>query len=176
MSERRFPWRTTMFVSLGINLLLVGLIVGALAAGARLRREASGSTLSRAEFTQIIEAMPDDTRRVVRRAVVRGWFQSRDVRREAGRLRREAFEAASAEPYDVERVRAAFARMREADAATTGVYHDRIAEALATLTPEQRRAALEVIRDAARARRSSAIQPDEAAPTPDPEVLDAPTP
>lgn len=161
MSERRFPWRTTLFVSLAFNLLLVGLIVGAMAAGARLRREAPGAAFSRADFAQVLETLPEESRRVVRRAVVRGWLQSRDNRNEAGRLRREAFETAAAEPYDIESVRAAFARMREADAATTGVYHDRIAEALGELTPEQRRAALEAIRQAARARRSAAVQPDE---------------
>jgi uncharacterized membrane protein len=175
MNERRFPWRATMFVSLAVNLLLIGLIVGALAAGARLRREGPGA-LSRAEFAQIVQAMPAESRRVVRRAVVQGWFQSRGDRLEAGRLRREAFEAASSEPYDVERVRAAFARMREADAATVGVYHDRIAEALATLTPEQRRAALLAIRDASRARRSAAVQPGEADPSLDLETPDAPAP
>jgi uncharacterized membrane protein len=154
-----------MFLSLAVNLLLVGLIIGAVAAGARLRRDAPGGAFSRADFAQIMETLPEESRRVVRRAVVRGWFQSRDNRNEAGRLRREAFEIAAAEPYDAERVRAAFARMREADAATTGVYHDRIADALGELTPDQRRAALEAIRQAARARRTPSLAPD-AAPTP----------
>lgn len=160
MSERRFPWRATLFFSLAFNLLLVGLIIGAVAAGARLRREAPGAAFARADFAQVMEALPPDSRRVVRRAIVRGWLQSRDDRSEAGRLRREAFEIAATEPYDVERVRAAFARMREADAATTGVYHDRIAEALGELTPEHRRAALEAIGRAARARRTPNLTPD----------------
>jgi uncharacterized membrane protein len=176
MSERRFPWRTTLFVSLAFNLLLVGLMVGALAAGARLRREAPGAAMSRAEFAQIVETLPAESRRVVRRAVVQGWFQSRDTRREAIRLRREAFDIASTEPYDVERVRAAFARMREADAATTSVYHERIAEALAALTPEQRRLVLAAFRDAARARRPAIDQSvDPETPTL-PEAPDAPQP
>lgn len=176
MSERRFPWRTTLFVSLAFNLLLVGLIVGAMAAGARLRREAPGAALSRADFAQIVATLPEESRRVVRRAVVRGWFQSRDNRNEAGRLRREAFEIAATEPYDAERTRAAFARMREADAATTGIYHDRIADALAELTPEQRRVALEAIRQAVRARRAATLTPDAEGGGAEPEAPAPPVP
>lgn len=155
--ERRFPWRTLLFVSAALNLLMIGAAIGALGAGVRVERQTSGAVVDRLPGTRaFITALPADVQPQVRAELARGWVQSREARRAAARARREAFIAASTEPYDAARVSAAFARMRAADQAAVGVFHDNVAEAFARMTPEQRRQALAALRRAPPARRSEA--------------------
>lgn len=154
MSESRFPWRTLAFVSAAVNLLVLGAVVGAIGAGVRIQREAPEALVERIPGPRaFLTALPPETRAKVRQDLVRSWANSRTLRREALQARRDAFAAAAAEPYDAARVRTAFARLRAADQAAIGVFHDDIAEAFAELTPEERRAALESLRRAPPARR-----------------------
>lgn len=154
MSEGRFPWRTLLFVSAAVNLLGLGAVVGAVGAGVRLQREAPEALVERIPGPRaFLTALPPETRAKVRQELVRSWADSRALRQEALQARREAFAAAMAEPYDTARVRTAFARLRVADQAAIGVFHDDIAEAFAELSPEERRAALESLRRAPPARR-----------------------
>jgi uncharacterized membrane protein len=106
-------------------------------------------------------ALPPETRAKMRRELADSWVETRELRQAAIQARRDAFAAASIEPYDVERVRAAFARLRAADQAAIGVFHDNIVEAFARLTPEERREALAALRRAAPASRPASA-PDEA--------------
>jgi uncharacterized membrane protein len=157
----RFPWRTLLFLSVALNLLVLGSVAGALGAGVRLQREASESVVARMPGPRgFVRALPPDLRRTMRRELAESWTQSRELRRAANEARREAFTAAAQEPYDAERVRAAFARLREADQAAIAVFHDRVIDAFARLTPEQRAQALQALRTAAPARRQS-IAPQE---------------
>jgi hypothetical protein len=87
------------------------------------------------------------------------WTQSREARRAALQARRDAFAAAASEPYDVERVRAAFARLRAADQGAEAVFHDNVVAAFGNLSPQERREALDALRRAAPARRQSALTP-----------------
>lgn len=160
MSERTFPWRTLLFVSVALNLLAIGVIAGGYAAGVRLERDAPDAVVARMPGTRaFMAALPPETRAKVRVELADSWTQSRDMRRAAIEARREAFDAAAAEPYDTARVRAAFARLRAADQAAIGVFHDNVVEAFATLTPQERREALAALRRAAPARRAN-IAPD----------------
>lgn len=150
MSERRFPWRTLLFVSVAFNLLIVGAVAGAIGAGVRVERQAAGAAVDRMPGVRaFMAALPPEARAGVRRELVRSWRDSRDLRQAAAQARRDAFVAAAAEPYDLEQVRAAFARMRQADAAVTNVFHDNVVRAFAELTPQQRREALSALRGAA---------------------------
>jgi uncharacterized membrane protein len=92
----------------------------------------------------------------MRVALAQTWSQTRDLRQQAVQARRDAYAAAATEPYDAERVRAAFARVRAADGAALAAYHDNIIAAFATLTPAERHQALEVLRNAAGVRQSLA--------------------
>lgn len=158
-----FPWRTLLFASVALNLLVIGAIAGAWGAGVRLQREVGDAVVSRMPGPRaFLNALPPETREIMRRELADSWGESRDLRREALQARRDAFAAASAEPYDVERVRTAFARLREADQRAIGVFHDNVVEAFARLTPEQRAEAMEALRRAAPARRQ-AIAPSEQA-------------
>jgi uncharacterized membrane protein len=166
MSESRFPWRTLLFLSLAFNLLVIGAVVGAAGAGVRLQREAAGAVIERIPGPRaFLAALPPETRVKMRRELVRSWSESRELRRAAAQARREAFAAASEEPYDAERVRAAFARLREADQAAIAVFHDNVAAAFGALTPEERRQALEALRRAAPASRRAIAPQEEAEPT-----------
>lgn len=169
MSERTFPWRTLLFISVAVNLLALGVIVGGYVAGVRLEREAPEAVVARMPGTRaFMAALPPETRAKVRVELADSWTESRETRRAAAQARRDAFDAAGAEPYDAARVRAAFARLRAADQAAIGVFHDNVAEAFARLTPQERREALEALRRAPPARRANiapgAEQADRAAP------------
>lgn len=167
MSERKFPWRALLFASVALNLLAVGAVAGALGAGVRLERESPREAVVRMPGARaFMAALPVDLRVKMRAALADSWVESREARRASREARLAAFEAAAQEPYDVERVRAAFARVREADQAAIGVFHDSVVEAFATLSPEERREALEALRRAPPARRASVApaQSDEGAP------------
>ncbi len=159
----RFPWRTLLFLSVALNLLIIGAVVGALGAGVRIQREADAALLARMPGPRaFLAALPPETRVIMRRELIQSWSGSRDLRRAALEARRDAFRAAATEPYDAEQVRAAFVRLREADQRAIGVFHDNVIEAFARLTPDQRRAAMEALRNAAPARRQSLV-PDSGA-------------
>jgi len=157
MSERRFPWRTLLFLSLAVNLLVAGAVVGALGAGVRVQREQPpGAVVERIPGPRaFLAALPPETRAKMRDELASSWTQSRDLRRAALQARRDAFEAARAEPYDEARVRAAYQRLRAADQAAVAVFHDNLARAFGQLSQEERREALEALRTAPPASRSA---------------------
>lgn len=154
MSEQRFPWRTLLFLSVALNLLVAGAVVGAVGAGVRIERSAEAAQLPAPRM--FIAALPQPTRAKMRAALAQTWDQTRDLRQQAMQARRDAYAAAAMEPYDAVRVRAAFARVRAADAATLAAFHDNVVAVFATLTPAERHQALDALRDAAGARQSLA--------------------
>jgi uncharacterized membrane protein len=156
MSDKPFPWRTLLFISVAFNLLVVGAIAGGYGAGVRIQREAPEAAVTRMPGARaFIGAMPsEEARTKMRGELADSWVESRTARSAAGQARREAFDAAAAEPYDVERVRAAFARLREADQAAIGVIHDDVVEAFGRMTPAERRAAIDALRSVPPARRA----------------------
>ena len=168
MSEQRFPWRTLLFLSVAANLLIVGAVAGALGAGVRLERQPPGAVVDRMPGPRaFLAALPPETRAKMRAELIESWDATRDARRAAIQARRDAFAAASAEPYDVDNVRAAFARLRAADQAAVGVFHDNIVEAFGELSPEERREALAALRRAAPAARQNALAGENADAPPD---------
>jgi uncharacterized membrane protein len=171
-----FPWRTLLFLSVALNLLVIGSIAGAWGAGVRVQREVGDTVVARMPGSRaFLRALPPETREIMRGELSGSRSESRELRRAALQARREAFEAAATEPYDTERVRAAFARLREADQRAIGVFHDSIVDAFARLTPEQRRGAMEALARAAPARRQGVAPGDDAsggvAPTPEEQTL-----
>jgi uncharacterized membrane protein len=158
MSERKFPVRTLLFVSLAINLLAAGAVAGAWFAGVRVARDAPPeATFARMPGARaFVRAMPDEVRPRMREEMAASVEESRSMREAARAARLEAFAAASAEPYDAGRVRSAFAKLREADQAAIAVFHENVVAAFADMTPQQRRAALAALAQAAPASR---VQP-----------------
>jgi uncharacterized membrane protein len=157
MSEpTRFPWRTLLFLSLALNLLVIGAAAGAYGAGVRVQREASGrAVVERMPGPRaFLRALPQPTRALMRRELADSWAESREARQAAIQARREAFAAVAAEPYNAANVQAAFARLRVADQAAIAVFHDNVADAFGRLSTEQRREALDALRRAAPASRT----------------------
>lgn len=163
MSDSRFPWRTLLFVSLALNVLLIGAAGGAWLSGARVEREPSNAAVvERLPGPRaFLRALPPETRAVMRDELADSWRESRETRQAAVQARRDAFAAVAEEPYDAARVRAAFERLRAADQAAIAVFHDKVIEVLGEVTPEQRREVLEALRNAAPASRQNGIGPVE---------------
>lgn len=162
MSESRFPWRTLLFVSAALNLLVIGAVAGAWSAGVRLEREGENAAATVERFPgprAFLQALPPETRAIMREELATSWEQSRQTRQAALQARRDAFAAVAQEPYDAAAVRASFARLRAADQAAIGVFHDNVVDALGRLTPAQRHEALEALRAAAPAARRDGVAP-----------------
>ena len=141
MSAGGFPWRTLFFVSLALNILVIGAIGGAIGAGARLQRqEPDEAVVARIPGVRaFIEAVPPEVQPELRSQLGESWGETRALRRAALEARRAAFAATTAEPYNLATARAAFADMRVADQAVVEVFHENMAQFLAELPSEQRR-------------------------------------
>lgn len=162
MSESRFPWRTLLFVSVALNLLVIGGVAGAFGAGVRLERgESEEAAVERMPAPRaFLRALPPETRAAMRQELAKSWQTSRETRQAAAQARRDAYAALAQEPYDATQVRAAFARLRAADETAIGAFHDNMIAAFGELTPEQRREAVAALRGAGRGARQGAAAPD----------------
>jgi uncharacterized membrane protein len=137
-----------------VNLLIAGAAVGAYSSGVRLERAASPTATRLPGPRAMMAALPQETRAKVRDQVARTWDQTRTLRQQAVQARRDAFDAASTEPFDAARVRAAFARVRSSDDAALAEFHNNMIDAFAQMRPEERRRAVSALRTAGPARRA----------------------
>lgn len=146
-----FPWRTALFISLALNLIIVSTAVGAYFAGARLQRPAAEPAQAE-EAPQapgaraFMLALPPDARRAVRERLLQNVGAMRAEREASVQARLRVYEVARQEPYNAEAVKQAFAAMRAADAALVTHFHNDVADALTGLDPDDRRAALDAAR------------------------------
>ena len=146
MSERRVPERTLLFISLALNILVLGAVGGAVFAGVRVQRPGEEATAPRTPGQRaFMAALPPETRARLREEFLQTAVEARALRQRGRQARREAFAALAGEPYDAERARAAFARLRAADQATIGAFHDSTIDALAGMSAEDRRIAVEAM-------------------------------
>ena len=155
MSERTFPWRTLLFASVAVNLLIAGAAIGAYASGVRLDRVASPAATRMPGPRAMMASLPQQTRAKVRDQLARTWMETRTLRQNAAQARRDAFDAAATEPFDVARVRTAFARVRSSDEAALAAFHNSMIEALSQMTPDERRMAVTALRNAGPIRRAA---------------------
>lgn len=155
-----FPFRTIMFVSLAANLLIAGAVIGGSAAGLRLERAPTrNAVVERMPGPRaFMQALAPDAREKMRAELTQAVPETRQAREAARQARIDVYNAVRQEPYDPERVRAAFAHMREADAAVLAIFHDHVARAFAQLTPDQRSAALDALRNAQPAQQQRRLQ------------------
>lgn len=142
-----FPWRTALFISLALNIVIVSVAIGAFASGARLQRPAPESTTELRFSGQraFLRALPPEDRRQLRRDIAAELIAMREQRAASRQARLALYEAARAEPYDAERVRAAFAAVRAADAALLAGVHDALADGFGEVDPASRAAALDAM-------------------------------
>ncbi len=129
--------RGLLIASLAVNLFLGGVLIG----GALIGRPAhllGGGFDSLMALREAAMALPDDGP-----AVLRGAFLERrgDLFGEVRGLhaaRRDVRAAMTEEPFDPDRVAAAFATLRGQTADLQTLVHETLAQAMADLTPEQR--------------------------------------
>ncbi len=132
-----------LIVSLLANALLIGVLIGGglgqRKAGPPVVQQAGGEE---ALMRGIDRAVPNDQRRAVRQAFRRAFADSRQERIRVRDARQALARLFAAENYDAAEVQAAFAELRDADAAMKARMHDVLAEHLGALSVEQRRALL----------------------------------
>jgi len=139
-----------LVVSLIVNALLIGLIIGG---GLGKRRDGppphpGGSEM---EIARGMESVVEGEDRAAMRQALRAAFErSRGERRELRQARRDLSQLLGAEPYDREAVLAGFARLRTADSNMKAGLHDELAIQLEKLSAEQRRAMLRFVENSAR--------------------------
>lgn len=136
---KSFPWRIALFVSLALNVLLIGAIVGW-----RLERLSAREAEPPARGAFMASLTPQE-RAELRRTLRAAFFETREERHAARRERAALMELATAETYDAAAVREALRRTRAAEMTLLSRIDDAVVAALAELPPEQRRAAVEAI-------------------------------
>ncbi|MDX2275351.1 MAG: periplasmic heavy metal sensor [Hyphomonadaceae bacterium] len=137
-------WRTGFFISLAVNIIIIGALLGFVMGGGLNRARGIGM-LTLGEPREVAAALPPDVRRALRRDLVRAWFAT-DAERAAWRAANEdVARQLRAETYDIEAMRAALRAQREAGGAAMLKFQDELAESLASLTPQQRAAVADAL-------------------------------
>jgi uncharacterized membrane protein len=135
--------RWALFISLAVNLLLIGAAVGVGLGEWRLQKERATAAVARApNMGAVLQALPPERASEVRGKVADAWRGAKDERGEARAAREEIARIVAADTYDRAAAGAAFARMRAADARVAARFHDVVADAMASMTAEERRALL----------------------------------
>lgn len=130
----RWLW-ATLVVSLALNLLLIGLIVGA----SILRHRWGGPPLAGAAPFGYLRTLPPERREALREINRARLGSMRPLWQEVREARVEADKAFAAEPFDEGRFVAAHHRMLELDVAARKAGSQLLAEAGARMTAAERR-------------------------------------
>lgn len=145
-----FPWRGLALALAGLMILCVAGGAGAFLGGVRLDRPgafagdrpAYGMTRALLDSPRPFAGLSAEQRRSLRERVGGAWRAAAPYREASRAARLEAMQAARNDPYDPNAMRAALARVREADAAVNAAVHDALAEAMAGLAADEREALL----------------------------------
>jgi uncharacterized membrane protein len=135
--------RWALFISLAVNLLLVGAIVGVALGEMRHEKQRASAAVARApNMRAILDALPPERAAEVQGKVAEAWRAAKEERKGSRQAREAVAGVVAAETYDRAAAGAAFARMRAADARVTERFHDVVADAMTSMTVEERRALL----------------------------------
>ena len=135
--------RWALFVSLALNLLLIGVIAGGAIAELGHQKAKATEAVARApNMRALMESLPPARAAEVRSHVVETWRSAQAERQAARQARLEIARVAGADLYNAAAAKAAFAKMRQVDAAVASRFHDVVADAMASMTVEERRAML----------------------------------
>ncbi|MEE9381316.1 MAG: periplasmic heavy metal sensor [Hyphomonadaceae bacterium] len=131
-----------------LNALLIGLMIGMFLASPKGRGgqppPQGGLQVSEEQLARsVVQAAPPAERRAVRQRMVQAWRGAEAERETLATTGRAVVQAMQAEPYHVAVMQAALTDWREADAALKATIQDAIADVLARLPAEQRKALAE---------------------------------
>ncbi len=143
-------WRTAFLISLAINLLVLGAVAGyGLNGGFNPHEAVVGRENNVAAPAAVLRTLPPASRAQVRRALAQGWRDTQTERAAMRAARAETTRLMAAEPYDPAAVRSALAAQRAASERVVARLHERLAESIGDLTPEQRSQLLSALRSRA---------------------------
>ncbi len=143
-SVRRIPiW---LLASLALNFLLVGFVIGQLPHGAPKEPPPKhmgppagpGAGFFLPPIGKVASQLSEETRQKFRENMLEARPELRNLRREMGEARREAFQVATADPFDLEAFEAALARHQELQSETQAIAQQAIVAFMQDLSAEQR--------------------------------------
>ncbi|MEM9429964.1 MAG: periplasmic heavy metal sensor [Pseudomonadota bacterium] len=129
--------RILLFASLTLNFVLIGLIAGAILRGPFIAPVFPPGLDG--EFRVLQQALPADTKRAFRRALVGRRSEFESHAREIRSMRREFVGLLRSETLDVAAINAVVTRQQAEWSALADVARDMMIGYLETLTPDQRR-------------------------------------
>jgi uncharacterized membrane protein len=138
-TERRAgKWRWILFGSLALNLLLIGMMTGAMMrqGGARQMMAAQGPF----NVISYMADLPKSRREEIRNALTMRPRDLKGVRDQVARAREGLLSALTAEPFDIAQFKAANDRLVAAEHHQRGTVREIVNEIVARLTPEERKA------------------------------------
>lgn len=133
--------RIILPVSLALNLLFVGAIVGA--GWMRNKHGASFGGPSGSMVKHMLRHLPDDKRQSILDQITHHRQGQRSKRREINGFRGELGKALKGEPFNAELVRGAAQKMHRARGELVGTKMELLVNVLAQLTPKERRKIME---------------------------------
>lgn len=138
--SRRKWMATGLFVSVALNCLLAGLIVGRDANLFGPEKPSAVQGFPANGFGEKVKSLPDDERRKYNLAMKPFRPALREARENLIAAREHMNQVINAEPYDLAAVKAALADVQQKTASYQQQVQDETAEALADLTPQSRHA------------------------------------
>nr|WP_321361364.1 periplasmic heavy metal sensor [uncultured Hyphomonas sp.] len=150
MSDTPRRWPFWLIVSLMVNMILVGLLVGFLLQ-ASPRVPPDGPPPERISWG----SRDDGTREAMRRVFREAFKASAEERAARATVRKHLAEAVSADPYNPDAVRDAFRELRAADDAVNEATHEAMVTLFATMSLEERQHMARILMRGPGDRRSS---------------------
>lgn len=139
-----------LFVSLAVNLFLVGAVAGGLVVGQKFRAERSQPMRMVQPVWRAGEVLPPEQARAYHEALRGHGLDVRQAMRQARTERLEAWRGLGDEPFEPARVKARLAQVRNEEAGARGRVEDAIVDFAAGLSPAERRALAESLSRPAR--------------------------
>ena len=118
-----------LLVSLGVNLLIAGVVIG---------RHLDGGPPGRMHFEWLMQDLDDATRSKIRQNMHEQMKNSRPYRHDLRQAQHALHEAIIAEPFEEKQVKAAMAEVRAASARLQQTMHDQMIQNLGEMSAEDR--------------------------------------
>lgn len=127
-----------LFVSLAVNLFLVGGVIGGLVVGQRLRPDRPPMTRMNQPVWAAAQALSPEQGKAYRTMLRSEGMEARTAMRQAREERAQAWRTLAAEPFDPAVTKQRLAQVRAREAETRGQIDGRIVDFAAGLTPADR--------------------------------------
>lgn len=129
-----------LFISLALNLFLIGTVAGGLVVGQRFRaaHPPPPARGGQAPLWRAADALPPEKASAYRAALRSGAPQMRDAMRQARAARQTAWNGLADEPFDAAASKRRLADIRAQEAQARGLVDDRVVDFAAELSPAER--------------------------------------